>query len=358
MTKKQRNIPKTIAYAFANPVASMRRYFSDCVRRRRYIVAAALLALLIAFAYGLSIRDVPTDQVYGVSFSKLHATELGLDWKKAYRAVLDDLGVRRLRLSAHWPMVEPERDVYDFSDLDYQMRLASEKNASVILAFGKKSPGWPECHIPPWVGDMAWEEQKMEIRQYITAIVERYKDYPNLLYWQVENEPFLDFARHICGEPDEAFVAEEVALVRSLDPERKIVLTDGGEFGLWYKARRYADVFGSTMYLYVYTNYIGYWRYPIGAGFFRAKQNLMDAFFGVKPAISVEVGLEPWLHQPIIDTPIEEQLRRMDMERFNEILSFASRSGFSEHYLWGVEWWYYMREKGYPEFWNEAKKLF
>lgn len=334
------------------------------MQKRSGIVSQLLVGLWIfAAVFGgvwlLQRRDVPEQLHYGVSFSKLHAEELGLDWRAAYRAILDDLGVRRLRLSAHWPMIEPERDVYNFAELDYQMREARARNASVILAVGRKTPGWPECHTPYWVGYMEGDELKMEIKQYITEVVERYKDYPNLKYWQVENEPFLDFARHICGEPDEEFFAEEVALVRAIDPDTPILVTDGGEFGLWYKAQKYADAFGSTMYLYVYTRNIGYWRYPVYAGFFRFKLNMLDVLAAqAKPAISIEVGLEPWLAQPIRLTPLDEQLERMSMERFEDVLSVAAGSGFAEHYLWGAEWWYYMRERGHPEFWARAKELF
>ncbi|MBI5456366.1 beta-galactosidase [Candidatus Kaiserbacteria bacterium] len=319
---------------------------------------AAALIIVVAGTYLLSMRAMPESLEYGVSFSKLHAEELGLDWKETYLAILDELGVKKIRLSAHWPMIEPERDQYDFSALDYQMRAAREQNAEVILAVGRKAPGWPECHTPHWVGYMEWEEQKMEIRQYVTAVVERYKEYPNLSLWQVENEPFLNFARHICGEPDEEFFAEEIALVRELDPTHEILVTDGGEFGLWYKAREYADVFGSTMYVYVYTKHIGYWRYPITPGFFRLKQNLADVFFGKKPSISVEVGLEPWMHQGISHSSVTEQLERMSLERFEDVLSLAARSGFAEHYLWGAEWWYYIKEHGHPEFWERASVLF
>ena len=47
---------------------------------------------------------------------------------------------------------------------------------------------------------MEWEEQKMEIRQYLTAVVERYKDESIITHWQVENEPYLSlFAQEICG---------------------------------------------------------------------------------------------------------------------------------------------------------------
>ncbi len=321
------------------------------------VVGVWIFGALFFFIWIVQRRSVPDSLSYGVSFSKLHADELGLNWKEAYVALLDELGVRRVRLSAHWTMIEPERDSYDFSALDFQMQEARERNVSVILALGKKAPGWPECHIPKWVGTMPWDEQKEEIRQYIGLVVNRYKDYPNLQYWQVENEPFLDFARHLCGDPDEAFIQDEVLLVREIDPLHPILLTDGGEFGTWHKARKYGDIFGSTLYVYVWTQKIGYWRYPINAAFFRAKLNIVEALFGTKPSILAELGLEPWLNSPIVDASIEEQLLRMNIERFDEIIALAAQTSFQEQYLWGAEWWYYMKLNGHPEFWQKAKAL-
>jgi hypothetical protein len=189
------------------------------------IVSISFIAVLAV----LSIRPAPEKIEYGVTFTKYFADELGVDWIDVYQALLDDLKVRKLRLAAHWPMIEPERDMYDFSDLDYQISEASKRDASIILAIGRRLPRWPECHTPHWVGYMGWDEQKMEIRQYLTAIVTRYKDEPHIKLWQVENEPYLSaFAGYICGPLDEGFLKEEVALVKSLDPDTPVLLTDSG----------------------------------------------------------------------------------------------------------------------------------
>ena len=48
----------------------------------------------------------------------------------------------------------------------------------------------------------------------------------------------------------------------------------------------------------------------------------------------------------------------MDITKFNDILEYARATRFEEQYLWGVEWWYYMKENGHPEFWDRAKELF
>ncbi len=326
---------------------------------KKRIAAAIVLALAGGFLL-LSIRDV-SEPRYGASFSRLHAEELGLPWKEAYRAVLDDLGVRAIRLSAHWSMVEEERDVLVFDDLDYQMKEAERRGAEVILAVGRRLPGWPECHDPAWAENLSHEERQVEVLSYIEEVVLRYKDSPALSLWQVENEPFLTtFAYEHCGELGVSFLEREITLVKSLDLGREVVLTDSGELGRWYGAWVRGDVFGTTIYLYISHPVLGEFRYPIPPSFVRAKRTLVELLSGErdKRAILIELAAEPWLLTPIADAPLEKQLSRMDIDKLKETLRFAAKTGFEEQYLWGVEWWYYMKGKGHPEFWEEGKRLF
>jgi hypothetical protein len=48
----------------------------------------------------------------------------------------------------------------------------------------------------------------------------------------------------------------------------------------------------------------------------------------------------------------------MDITKFNEVLEFAKGTGFSDQYLWGAEWWYWMKGQEHPEYWNAAKHIF
>ncbi|MBI4160748.1 MAG: beta-galactosidase [Candidatus Yanofskybacteria bacterium] len=335
-----------------------------------------LLKLLIVIGavtlvfYLLTLRSMPdTEELnYGVSFSKYHSDELGLDWKEVLGAILDDLGVKKLRFSAHWPMIEPEDDKYNFTEFDYQMDEARKRGASVILAVGRRLPGWPECHEPEWVTNQASKigEQNSGIKfrqeealEYIEAVVNRYKDYNNILYWQVENEPFLGFfSRSLCGMLDKEFLEKEIVLVRRLDPARQVIITASGEFDPWIGAYRRGDVFGSSMYLYVWWK-SGPLRYPITPAFFRIKQNFIELFFGKKPKIVIELSAEPWLRQPIVGTPIEILLDRMGIDKFDEMIQFSSETGFDTFYLWGAEWWYWLKKNGYTnEHWERAGELF
>ncbi|OGN05087.1 MAG: hypothetical protein A2831_00190 [Candidatus Yanofskybacteria bacterium RIFCSPHIGHO2_01_FULL_44_17] len=317
--------------------------------------------IIVAVFYVLSLRTLPEEIAYGASFSKFHSDELQLDWKKTYLAILDDLKVKNLRLSAHWPMVEPEEGKFNFNELDYQMNEARRRGALVILAVGRRLPGWPECHEPDWVSRSSptVSLKQERILKYIETVVNRYKDYENIKYWQVENEPYLAFfSRSLCGELDEEFLQKEIDLVHGLDQARQVLLTSSGEFDPWFQTYKRTDVFGSSAYLYVWWK-TGPFRYPITPGFFRIKQNLVDLVYGKKPKVLIELSTEPWLRQPIVGTPVEILLDRMGIDKFSEMISFASKTGFDAQYLWGVEWWYYMKTKqGHTEFWERARELF
>lgn len=318
------------------------------------------LVLVIAGLWWLALRPIPEKVTYGVSFSVLHANELKLDWKKVYVAILDDLNVKKLRLSAHWPMIEPTKGDFNWSEMDYQIQEAEKHNAEVILAVGRRLPGWPECHEPTWAYTMSKEEKRAALLEYITQTINHYKNSKAIKYWQIENEPFLTrYATYHCENfLDLEFLQKEIALVKSLDPSRQIIVTDSGEISLWYKAYKTGDVFGTTMYLYIWNHYFGPMRYPIPPAFFRIKRSIVEQIYGPKEALLIELSGEPWLLEPIVDTDIKVQLEQMNLERFNYILNFAQKSGFETQYLWGAEWWYYMKENNHPEFWNRAQEIF
>ena len=329
------------------------------MKARRAIVLLMVAVVFAAVLYEGSLREIPDFITYGVSFSKLHSEELGLDWKQVYEALLTDLEIKHLRLSAHWPMIEPKEGEYNFVELDYQINEAGKYGADVILAVGKRLPGWPECHIPEWASNLPGTVMEEKILSYLRAVVGRYKDRSEIRFWQAENEPFLGFASEYCGKKiDEDFFSRELELIRGIDPERSILVTDGGELGLWYKARKYGDIFGSSVYLYIWGDTLGPFRYPITPAFFRLKQNIMDALLGPKESLLIELSAEPWLLEPIIKADFSVQLERMGIDKWKEMINFARETGFSEQYLWGSEWWYYMRENGYPEYWHQARELF
>ena len=318
-----------------------------------------IVLILVSTLILLAQKSAPMRITYGLSFSAPYARELGLDANVVYTALLDELDARHFRLSAQWDVTEPKKGIFDFSDLDYQIAEARKWDADVILAIGRRLPRWPECHVPPWAEGLSWEQQKDEIRAYVRKVVERYKNAPNVIYWQVENEPYLSlFAHDQCGDLDEEFLKEEIALVKSLDRTRPILVTDSGNLGTWNGAYTAGDAFGTSVYVYFCNPQLGQFRTFLPSAIYRIKENVMKLLHGNKPTLLIELSLEPWLVEPILNVPIETQLERMNTEKFDEIVEYATDTRYDRQYLWGGEWWYWLKTKEHPEMWEKGKELF
>ncbi len=329
-------------------------------RRWKILIVVALCFLFLTLLVVLlAWKEKPETITYGMSYNVPYARELGLDEDEVFDAILNDLGVRDLRLAAHWNLVEPVRGQYDFSWMDTDIQKAEEVGARVIFGVGRRLPRWPECHVPEWAAELSWEEQKEAILAYVEATVLRYKDSPVITYWQVENEPFLEvFAYEHCGDLDKEFLYEEIALVHKLDPSRKVLVTDSGNLGTWSGAYRAGDLFGTSVYVYFWNPELGQFRTVLPPWFYRVKDNLMGLFFGDKETMLIELSLEPWLIESVTKVPLEAQFERMDLDKMEEILSYAENTGFDKQYLWGAEWWYWLLQHEHPEYWERGKKLF
>ncbi len=307
----------------------------------------------------LTYKDKPATIMYGMSFNTSYARELGLDWQATYDAILDDLGVRHLRLAAHWPMVEPAPGTFNFDELDYQIMRAEEVGATVIFAVGRRLPRWPECHVPEWARSLSEVERQAAIMSYIEVVVERYKNSPAIIYWQVENEPFLEvFAFEHCGVLDTDFLEREIALVNRLDPSRHVLVTDSGNLGTWAGAYSRGDLFGTSVYVHFWNPELGQFRTILPPWFYRVKDNVMALRYGEKPTLLIELSAEPWLIEPIIDVPLETQFTRMNLQKFEDILEYAEATHFEQQYLWGAEWWYWLKLQDRPEMWERGQQLF
>ena len=318
------------------------------------ILLSIFLILVIYFFVGFPQKNENIS--WGVNFSQKHAQTLGLDWRKAYADILDDLGVRRIKIGTYWDYIEWEDDDYNFGDLDWQIQEAEKREAEIILVVGMKTPGWPECHLPKWTNNLSKEEQQEKVLEYLKEVVVRYRDSKAIKYWQVENEPFFPFGD--CPKRDKDFLKKEIDLVKSLD-DRKIIISESGEAPLWFKAAKYGDIVGTTMYRKVWFKELNsYVTYPFPAVFYKRKAMLVKALFG-KEVINVEFQAEPWGPTLIYNLPIEEQKKSMDLERFKKNIEFAKKTGLKEFYFWGAEWWYWMKEnQNQPDIWQEAKELF
>ncbi|MBI4433589.1 beta-galactosidase [Candidatus Uhrbacteria bacterium] len=324
-------------------------------------IALGVVVGLLVFAYG-ALFFVPAparEPVWGAHFSKAHAEYLKLDWRATYLALLDEVGVRRLRLGAYWNELEPQPGTFRFDDLDWMLAEADARGAKVLLAVGRRLPRWPECHVPDWARARAESEQRAALHVYLTTVVTRYRTHPAVVMWQVENEPFLGVFGE-CPPGDGDFLATEIAAVRALDTTRSILVTDSGELSSWMRSAAAGDRLGHTLYRTVWNPWFGYISYDrvLPSALYRLK-----AWLAGKPAAQMmvaELQAEPWIARgDLFAMPIAEQRRSMDATQFAKNVTFAREVGFPEVYLWGTEYWYWLRTVGGDaSLWESARALF
>ena len=332
----------------------MRMYGTTDVRRfNKRGVLAAVGILIVAF--GLAVwAEVPVRQKLGVTFSTVYARDLGLDARETYLATLDDLGVRRIRIPIYWSEVEPREGEFQWGEVDWMMAEAEARGAAETLAVGAKVPRWPECFVPDWaeVGDDHSRSARLET--FLTNAVERYRNSPALVRWQVENEALFKFG--VCPDPDPDELSRELALVRKIDGSHPVVMTASGELEPWYPVAGPADIIGISMYRITWNKYFGYVHYPIPAWVYRVRSVAVSPF--VDATIISELQAEPWFPEPIANRTPAEWSATFTPRDLADNVSFAARTGISETNLWGAEWWFWLKKHGDSGLWDEARRIF
>lgn len=326
-----------------------------------------LIGILIFFLVSLAVINFIEKQTllksglkFGVTYSPRYARYLDLDWKKTYLQILDELEVRNLRLPTYWDILEKEEGIYDFSETDFLLSEAEKRGAKVILVVGARQPRWPECHVPSWAKIISLDERQQKTLELIDQVVKRYKDNKSIWAYQVENEPFAFWFGESCDRADRKFLQTEVDLVKKLDNDKKIVITDSGEIGFWLDSITFGDILGSSVYRKSYNSLINsYLSYPYPALMYSMKASLAKKLNPGKQVINSELQAEVWLS----GKDLSERLPKRQAEVFSQAdfksnVEFAKKIGFEENYLWGVEWWYFMEKMGYPQYLEYAKTLF
>lgn len=322
------------------------------------IITIAIIAFFAFMVIWLYFADFgQNSQIeFGINFSQKYASELQMDWKEVLTSFLDELNVKKFRVAAYWDLLEPGPGLYDFSDLDWQINSIAERGGKVILAFGSRVPRWPECHWPSWIYQNSVQERNQKILNLLKNVVEHYKGNPAIEAWQVENEPFLRFFGQ-CPPLDENFYAQELALVKSLD-NRPIVVTESGELSTWLNGARSGDLLGISVYRITWNKFFGYFYYPLPPAHYYLKAKIVKLLTGNKNIFISEMQSEPWLGMPILQTSIDYQAKTMNLEKFKKNIQYIKRAGISPVYLWGAEWWYWMKKQNDGGIWYEAKELF
>jgi len=332
--------------SFFIPYASLKRLL-------KYTCVCVIVFIFIALVTeSISYNRNPD---YGVSFSSQYAQYLGLDVNETFDAIVEEMPIENIRIPIYWDQIEAKPGEFDFSQIDYLMDKAAENNIKVTLAIGLKVPRWPECFIPDWSDQTDNIAFKQSLFQMIDVVVKRYRDHSALEKWQVENEPFFPFGE--CPAPEPSWFYQEVDFVRMLDPIHQIQSTASGEQSLWFLRARGIDTLGVSLYREVWNKTIGVFIFPHPPIIYTLQRMLVEPF--VDLVIISELQMEPWIPEDIArtDSSIEDFYKMFPAEDMQQGFDFANLIGVDEIDLWGVEWWYYMKEHGEDRLWNKAIEL-
>lgn len=333
-------------------------------KKRVALIAVALflswLVLVVSIAAWYQHKHRNDRFEPGVSFSVKYARELGLDWQATYRAVLDDLQFKHLRLMSYWDETEPQNNRYTFDDLDWQMDEAAKRGAKVTLTIGKRQPRWPECHQPQWVDQMSVANQDVELLDFVRTTVKRYRNHPALESYQLENEIANRlFAPH-CRTFDRALLHEEVSTIKDLDRQHPLIINVSNQSGIPLR-QPIGDQVGFSIYNIAYVRFgpFGYyWSFGWVPPQWHAFRAGLVEILHHKGTFIHELQTEPWGPAATKDLPLEEQNRSMTPARMEAQVEYGKHIGMKRMYLWGAEWWYWRKTQfNDPSYWDTARYL-
>jgi len=320
------------------------------------------------------------DKGPGVTFSQVQCEYLEIDWKKIYLEILD-MGFHMLRLGAYWNRIEKKPDEFDFTELDWQIRKAKEKNIPILLTVGMKAPRWPEYFIPDWVlnarkprfgADVSEHEiLRKNTLSFIKTVVDRYKGENIIHAWQVENEPFNRAGPHEWWISKD-FLKTEIRLVKSRDPQKRPVVINTATYpsgfrrllaSLAYKKDpvdltiSLADIPGfniytSTGHRFLLTFDVCFRTSVTECGrYFKRLYSIVED--SGKPFWVTELQAEPWEPGQLVHKGKEEAIT-CQPENFTQMYGELTSLGIKSILLWGVEYWYYRKNRYGDDSWLAA----
>ena len=140
------------------------------------------------------------------------------DWDQ-YKNLLADLGAKHGRLFSGWAKTEQEKDVYDFSWLDPQVREMAAMGVKPWICISYGNPVWgSDFRLGMKVKQVTDSPEAFAAwLRYVKALVTRYRDVVD--EWEIWNEPFGQ------GREYAELFFRTAKLVRELQPTAKCICT-------------------------------------------------------------------------------------------------------------------------------------
>lgn len=329
---------------------------------RTLVIFGIILSLVLSVVFSIgewyTLRNQHKPLVFGTTFVPNYARYFELDPKETLQAMIHELGIKRFRLVSYWNVHEPQPDEYDFSELDWQFDMVEAAGGEVSLAIGLRQPRWPECHGPDWAMAKTVPEWTEDLKEYMGKVIDRYKDHPSLVEYQLENEYFLSVFGE-CPDFSRERLIDEAAYVRSQDPDTTLVISRSNNAIGFPVGEPQPDKTALTVYKRVWDKTLTkrYFEYPFPAWFYSFLAGGGEILTGNDLFIH-ELQTEAWLPEGMSmkTASIEELYKSLSPERLEARMEYGVATGMRTIDLWGVEWWYHMKEKrNAPEIWETAK---
>jgi len=291
-------------------------------------------------------------QHFGVSFSIKQCRNFGIDSEQTLAWLTTDAGFHRFRLMSYWDECEPTQSQYEFAELDRQIAQVEAVKGVVTLCLGARQPRWPESHWPAWALQLPQAERYQLLADFITLVVERYKNHASVVTYQLENEA-LNRSFGLNGDFNRKRLRDEFKLVKELDPTRHVIMSTSNSWGLPVR-RPIPDIIGFSIYRIMYQNN-QYTHSKLPVWFFKARAIVAKIFLW-RPCFVHELQLEPWGPKGIWEMPAAEQNQSMSVQQIGTNVNFARATNLYPIDLWGGEWWYWRLETGNdPSIWNAVQ---
>ncbi|HLY31235.1 MAG TPA: beta-galactosidase [Ktedonobacterales bacterium] len=323
----------------------------------------------------------------GVSFRPLQAATFGLDARETLRTLLA-YPFHLIRLGAYWNRIEPEPGAFRPDELDEQLDAAEHAGKQVILCLGPlKTFGYPEFFVPahhlsqPFpehtrITPAAYPALLAAATDYMTRLVDRYKQRAAIVAWQLEHEAVDPLGVEHSWRLDVSFVERELEALRKADPTRPIqmngFLPTSALVSLlqWSQTRDQGDSLAVAQRL---ANIVGIDYYPRhaltrlgartlyldGVGSFWERRRLRQTFAQAHShgqAVMISEGqAEPW---EAVTTPPNPAGQGMSsclpehvIANYNACMRWPQQGDPLFAYLfWGADYWMLRQKSGDPRY--------
>lgn len=311
----------------------------------------------------------------GISFRPRQAETFGLHPPDALRKLLGyPFGL--VRLGAYWNHAERQPGDFDASELDWQVDAAVAAGKRLILCAGAvKTFGYPEFFVPAHhlpeplpegrlITPVSHPELLDAARTFVTRVVERYRDCPAVVAWQVEHDAVDPLGLEHSWRLSKSFVAGEIDAARTADATRPILLNGflptSTPVGLqqWWRTRpqgdsvrvaeEMADIVGIDFYPRHALVALGPWSVYLAGS--RRPWRLRHRRLVSSPArrsghrpIVIEGQAEPWEAMTVPPSSLGRYAASCPPERlidnYNECLTWGPPGSLGAYLFWGAEYW-------------------